>query len=208
MSNKSLALLLVAAIIISLGATIIGLNRLNQLEATGMATGIVELQVNSTADCRVDTNITFGSSAQPTAQITISSEKNNAGIPSDFDDCTTNTTCQGLQINNTGNVHLKINFTSNRNASTLLSQTVANSWFQYRVYNGTYDTPRVEEGCKNITAGIDWTDIAYNTATFICQNLTYQDSNDMMTMEFNITLDDQTPSGTKTATIVVDCGEA
>ncbi|MBW3000772.1 hypothetical protein KY341_02750, partial [Candidatus Woesearchaeota archaeon] len=92
MSNKSLALLLVAAIIISLGATIIGLNRLNQLEATGMATGIVELQVNSTADCRVDTNITFGSSAQPTAQITISSEKNNAGIPSDFDDCTTNTT--------------------------------------------------------------------------------------------------------------------
>ena len=59
MSNKSLALLLVAAIVISLGGTMISLNRINEMGITGMAAGNVSVTISTNMSCDVDSNISF-----------------------------------------------------------------------------------------------------------------------------------------------------
>src|SRR4030066_277530 len=65
LSNKSLALLLVAAIIISLGGTMISLNKLNEMGVTGLVPGQVTLAITSNMSCNVDSNVSFGSGGQP-----------------------------------------------------------------------------------------------------------------------------------------------
>ncbi|MBN2142835.1 hypothetical protein JW711_05905, partial [Candidatus Woesearchaeota archaeon] len=62
LSNKSLALLLVGAIIVSLGGTVIVLNDVGS-GATGFATdsGVVNLSIGDFAACEVQTNVSFGS---------------------------------------------------------------------------------------------------------------------------------------------------
>ncbi|MBN1792648.1 hypothetical protein JW826_03105, partial [Candidatus Woesearchaeota archaeon] len=59
LSNKSLSLLLVAAIVISLAGTITTLNRING-GVTGLAAGNVTLTIGSTEACEVETNVSFG----------------------------------------------------------------------------------------------------------------------------------------------------
>ncbi|MBN2053112.1 hypothetical protein JW756_06415, partial [Candidatus Woesearchaeota archaeon] len=89
MSNKSLALLLVAAIVISLGGAIITLNELNERGATGMVdySGTVQAIISTNVSCNIDSNITFGSAGKPTSTYVLSSNKDNSA-DSNFSDCT------------------------------------------------------------------------------------------------------------------------
>src|SRR4030043_349020 len=166
MSNKSLALLLVAAIVISLGGTMISLNKLNQ-GYTGLATGKVELEVTQNASCNVDRNVSFGSSGKPTVTTVISTETTNAGT--NFSDCTSGSFgCRGLEINNTGNVDLYINYTSNFNATGLLQGNYADTYFMTESKNGT--VTGTEGGCRG---GPTATWRVVNTSNWqLCANLT------------------------------------
>jgi len=208
MSNKSLALLLVAAIVISLGGTLISLNELNKFGITGLAsdTGKVELTVSSNVSCVVDHNVTFGSGGQPPGTISIDTDTNNAWGNDCSDGAGTNY-CKGLEINNTGNVNINVSFSSDKNGTGFLQGPNADPGdFQYYIRNGTYSG--AQPGCRDITGATSFTNVSGpNIDTYICGNLTYIDTNDMMTMEFNVTIDDQTPATGKTATLTITCLE-
>jgi hypothetical protein len=204
LSNRSLALLLVAAIVVSLGGTIISLNQLGS-GATGLATGSgrVNLSVTSTAACKADTNVSFGTGNQPASTIILSSDSNNAGF-SDCSDGAGSNICKGLQVNNTGNTDLNISFNSNANAITLLvSQTGLDvTDFIFYSRNGTF--AGTNPGCRNFTANTSG-NVYQSTELLLCRNLTYNDGTDILTMEFNITLEPDVSPGTKEAIITITC---
>ena len=225
-SNKSLAVLIIAAVVISLGGTIINLNKLNQFyslknqessnkEFTGLATGTgyVNLSITSSARCGVDTNVSFGSSGQPSVTYSLTSDKDNS-LTTTFQNCTdaaSTNNCKGIQINNTGNVNLNLTFTSNVDATSLLgSQTgLSSADFRYWIINGS-TTTNASQGCRNFTNGTTQLTAGtqINMPTYeqqICNNLTFTDGNDVMHLEFNVTLQPDILPTTKTATLTFNC---
>jgi hypothetical protein len=206
LSNKSMALLLVAAIVISLGGTMISLNRLNEAGVTGLVGGSVNLTISSNASCTVSNNVSFGTAGQPGTAVNLSTERDNTGAG--FSNCVT-ANCTGIEINNTGNVNLLVNFTSNVNATGLIVQQTGldPTDFQYIVTNGTDSGG--EPGCGGGSAqNWTWYNVSNSaTPSNICSNLTFGDANDIVTMEFNVTLETDVISGTKTALLTINCGQ-
>jgi len=203
LSNKSLALLLVSAIVISLGGTIISLNKLNP-EATGFAVsplGNVSLIIGDLVDCRVDLNVTFGTASNVVTAVNITTNTTNSYGTTD---CSAAVSC-GMLINNTGNKDLAVNFTSNVNATTMIGgPNVNNAHFQYATFNGT--NTGTEYGC---TSGLNYTWRYVNESNaIICLNFSYLDTQDMMHIEYNLTIDQNTPPGAKSARITITCEQA
>ena len=202
MSNKSLALLLVAAIVISLGGTIISVNELTSKSGvTGYATGRVNLTLGSTPECVVVQNVSFGSGDQPSNEVNLSTDIDNSA--NSFNNCVTNAACRGLQIENTGNADLEVNLTSDIDGSDLGGSGASVDDAVFWVRNGTY--AGAEEGCH---AGISssWLDLTVERP--LCTNLTYEGSDNSITGEFNITIDENTPPGNKIFALTIDCAEA
>jgi hypothetical protein len=201
LSNKSLALLLVAAIVISLGGTLISLNKLSQQGLTGLAAGTVVLNVSENMSCIISSNVSFGTSVgQILSIVNLSTNLTNAN---GFNNCASDPTCMGMMINNTGNVNVNVTFSSNVNGTTLLGGPGAsNDDFQYSVVNGS-NNGALLPGC---IAGLKtaW-GYANETTTTICTNLTALSTNKAMTIEYNITIDENTPATYKTATITITC---
>jgi len=146
-SNKTLAMFLVAAIVVSIAGTIISLNKLGQLGApiTGYATsgtGNVSLNVQSslsitTAD---DNNIDFGAcTPQSGTDTVITSEANGGGtanICSAF-------VADEILVRNDGNVdaNVTINASDCGQASgtgcTFLPSSSGTSWIAYKITNAS-----------------------------------------------------------------------
>ena len=208
LSNKSLALLLVAAIIVSVGGTLISLNRLNEgLTGFASAPGKLNLSISSAPGCRVDSNISFGTATQPTSDFNLSSDSDNTARG--YNNCTdsaASAACKGLQINNTGNTFLNISFNSSVNATGLLNRTYVNSVFIFYTQNGSAAT-NSSAGCLN-TTGLVLQNNVTTFDNFICRNLSYVDGSDVMHIEFNVSLYTDTPPGEKTAYITITCDEA
>ncbi|MBW2991068.1 hypothetical protein KY348_05190 [Candidatus Woesearchaeota archaeon] len=202
MSNKSLALLLVAAIVISLGGTLMSLNKLGEVGVTGGATagsGQVNLTISQNTSCTVDTDVDFGSGA-PTSTITISTESANAG--NDFTDCTGASACRGIYINNTGNTPINVTFNSSVNGSELLGGTHGIDHFKYLI---DVSEPDSADACAGTEGASSWTNIEKLTDYTVCEEQNASDSLDEISIEFNVTINESTPEGNKTATIYVSC---
>jgi hypothetical protein len=210
-SNRSLALLLVATIVISLGGTLISLNKLNQFEITGLVAGIVNLSIGTTAACNVDTNVSFGSGT-PTTAIVLSTNADYGGVAAGFQDCSNvaSPCYKGMQINNTGNVNLLVNFTSDKNASTLQGDSSPLTYFQYYIVNGTLKGGGTgSAGCTNVTnnLGANGT-VVTTTSMTICNNLSYINGYDIVSIGYNLTINETTPkTGQKSAAITINCGQ-
>jgi hypothetical protein len=212
MSNKSLALLLVAAIVISLGGALISLNKLNEMGTTGMASyfGSVQATINSNISCNVDTNVSFGT-GYVLANTTISSDKANSG---GFNDCTA-ASCTGMTVNNSGNVNVNVTFNCSTTGSSLLAgQTGANdNQFQWEVRNGTATSNGADGtlgGCSsgglNASVYKVW-QIINSSVIPICANLTYAGGKRVITFEYNLTIMPDLPVGAKTAYITIACAQ-
>jgi hypothetical protein len=211
LSNKSLALLLLAAVVISLGGTLISLQKIDQLtgqqptdQVTGKATaaGTTNLSIDAAAGCTVDTSVDFGTGAAQAA--TLTTDTSNPGT---FNDCTDgNAVCHGMQLNNTGNTNLTVNLSSDVDGAAFLGGTATAADFQYAVRNGTFGG--ADGGCFDTTGTTgflpSYADVPTTNNT-ICSNLRYEEGQDMITLEYNVTIDTGTPSGDKTATITFDC---
>ena len=200
MSNRSLALLLVAAIVISLGGTMISLSRLSQIGITGMAQtgyGDVNLTVSTNASCTVDTNVNFGS-GHPTATYTLSTDQNNNQYDFSCDGSNPGTgNCWGILVNNTGNVRLDVNFTSNKDGATFLGPGHTANDFNYWI-----DDSEIES--NSCTTEGSPGQVSTNERV-ICQGLNFTDSSDVIVIDFNVTIDQNTVPGGKNATMTVTC---
>jgi hypothetical protein len=205
LSNKSLALLLVAALVVSLGGTLISLNKL-QSGLTGLAmSGYVNLSINSSAGCNIDTNVSFGNGPRPAGPVNLSSNRDNS-LTDGFNNCTdgaSTNNCKGMQINNTGTVNINVTMTSTANGTDLLNIGPGNeSKFQFIMRNGTYAGSYL--GCYNSNYATAWVPVSKNYTT-VCLNQTWQSINNIITLEYNVTIDQDTPPGQKSATITLSC---
>ena len=126
-SNKTLGLLLVAAIVISIGSTVISLNKLDGFSTTGFATsqdGTVNLSISETTSISInDSSINFGTCTIPGgADVTLDSFNGSSEYNNSI--CTgasawVSGTGDYLEVKNDGNVAVDIDVKSNVTAATL-----------------------------------------------------------------------------------------
>lgn len=194
LSNKTLGLLLVAAIVISIGGTIISLNRLDGISTTGFATqndtGQVVLTVpNSLSITLLNNTIDFGSCLINTTQgyTVVDSALNGSGA--DNDDCSnTGTFPEYLVLDNDGNVNANVSVRTDANGTSMFNTQA--SWIAYNVINGS------EPGCANgIVNG--YTNFTSTGAVDyqICDNLTFDNGNDEVNISIKSFLDSTSTSG-------------
>jgi hypothetical protein len=209
-SNKSLALFLGVVIIISLlslGITMTSLSKLTQPHVTGLATGYVNVTIGNITACNVDTNVSFGTGSA-TRTLILSVANDTGANASGFNNCSDSTPSpcyRGMQINNTGNSYIVVNFSSDKNASGLLGDSSPLTGFTYDIRNGTFKTT-LAVGCIAVlgTSG----SINLNTNYTVCGNLSYITGADTVSIGYNITINETTPKSSKQANIIISCSQA
>jgi hypothetical protein len=166
-SNKTLAILLIGAIVISLGGTLISLNRLAGIRApiTGFATtdtASVDLEISSLAEVNFTTDsISWGTGTVVSGKSTCTLDSYSAAI--DEVNCSDFTPqSNGLVLENIGNKNLTLALHTGKTAMQFLGGT--NPMYQFNVSN------KEENSCDvsawQITQG-EWQD-AQTTNLSIC----------------------------------------
>jgi hypothetical protein len=140
-SNKTLAILLISAIVVSLGGTLISLNRLASIRSpiTGLAiddTATVELDIKSVAEV----NFTTGSINWGTGTVDAGRRcALNSHSASLNDNCTDFTTQEnGLILENIGNKNLTLAIYMGKTAATFIDGT--DPIYQFNVSNSEADS--------------------------------------------------------------------
>jgi len=210
-SNKTIAILVVGAVVLSLAGTLLSLQKVSELTSpTGMvnkANGTVQLNILTGASLTVRRGIDFGQILPNSTVVqNISSDVTLVGRGGSAD-CSVVGQCSGLEIENDGNVPINVTMNSSSNASDLIGGT--NPAWRFYVASGNSSNPRGDTGCSNIPApyGTPWQPFQKNTNYTICYaasgggGLWHNDTNDTMTIEFNLTIPGDAPSGSKTAYI-------
>jgi hypothetical protein len=212
-SNKNLALVLVVAIVVSLGGTIISLNKLSEVSGpvrvqtvTGRASapaGYVNLTINSNGSCVIDKSINFGT-GKPTVERNLSSDADNSADGFCNGAVAGTGDCYGLVINNTGNVPLNISFNSTKNGSGLLGTGATEADFTWI----SDDTELELNSC--LSENTIWRNVEVSTTNTsnVCGYLNFTDASDIIVIDFNITVDQNTEPGGKNTTITIGCLDA
>ncbi len=205
MSNKTLSLLLVAAIAISLFGTIISVNKLSKFQTikttTGFATsdqGTATVYINSSTSIffYVDT-VNFGTgyvngSAGAPQNCTMNSE----GLKTTPGCIEFNTVTQGFVLENEGTTIPSVQLSSDSNASEFLTGATwdyGGPQFLYKVTNNetsacTSPVPATYTNINDTAPG-----------TVICSGLDYQTDNDTLKIDIQINIPITTTTGQKTA---------
>lgn len=171
LSNRALGLLLIAAIVVSIGGTFISLNKLDAVSTTGFATnnvtGQVDVSINSSLSITMtDATIDFGNcGVLPGKTLTINSQ----------DTGDNQTYCDGtfpdfLQVENDGNVNTNVTVRSNISSTNAFS--AATSTLSYLTVNGSTDP-----GCMSGLVGSYAEFSAADTDYGACDNLAYGAAN-------------------------------
>lgn len=205
MSNKTLSLLLVAAIAISLFGTIISVNRLSRFQAvkttTGFATsdqGTATVYINSSTSIffAIDT-VDFGTGyVNGTGGSPQNCTMNTEGLKTAPGCIQFNTVTQGFVLENEGTTIPSIQLSSDSNASEFLTGATwdyGGPQFLYKVTNNE------SLSCAS-PAPAAYTNIN-DTApgTVICSGLDYQTDNDTLLIDIHINIPITTTTGQKTA---------
>ena len=178
-SNKALAMFLLAAIVVSLGGTIVSLNRLGSITTTGFtpASGEVLLSLDEVISITTADNATvdFGNCENDagTAQ-TVNSEGG----------ADTSTVCDEfsapawIAVRNNGNVDVNVTIQSNvtgaAQGGSFLASPSSESSLQYRIAN-LGDVGGA--GCEDVVVGSYTAFAATGTEYLVCGNLTSGNDN-------------------------------
>lgn len=184
-SNKTLAMFLVAAIVVSIAGTTISLNRLDRMSTgdglTGYATsgvGNVTVNVNSQLSISVTDDIIAFGNCQPFSGVDTVIDSETASVAWAHDVCS-GFTPDYIQVINDGNVNANVSINaSNRgeaHGGTWLTSGGADSWFAYKISTS-------DSGCTG-TFPSSYTNITSAAWVQGCTNLTYGANN---AMELNI----------------------
>jgi len=211
-SNKTLALVILATVIVSLGGTLLSLNKLSELEGlriiqepepvTGavVSPGALNFSISSAASCEVERNVSFGSGSSA-SELLLSTDAANGG---GFNDCTSNSACYGLEINNTGNVVINVSMESQYDGSEMLGAGGADEDFNYSARNGSY--AGTFEGCnETLTSSV--TQVSSTLNQSLCGNFSFSPSANLLTVEFNVSVEPIISAGAHGSYITINCGE-
>jgi hypothetical protein len=231
-TEKTLALLLVASIIVSLGGTVVSLNKLGQVQfktltarATANTDGYVQLNITS------DTSIAFTKSTINFGNGYVNSSCNNCTMwtnsttggtskhlvqsccEAQWNTLTAGTTKVGLWIRNEGNTNLTVNLDFDKDASTFIGGTGA--LFQYRTLTDV--SSKGCSGCSGVAhddnANSCKTTLRYTSAwadantsnPILCANygFTNNPASDEMVLDVKVGIPRTSPTNAKVATLTI-----
>ncbi len=226
-SNKSLATLLIVAIVVSIGGTWLVIDRApGILQITGAPstdTGTATVTIESTASVRFAVNtINFGTGKVNTSVGNTECILDSNGT-NDSNKCINFTAQFGnLSLENDGSVNVTVQLASDVAAAAFIGGSGVPPQFKYAVVqnetmscrNGTGGGGNVislpiTSNCTTIN-GVGgnctifpdfWANVnTTSPGTTICQRLLYNNTDDSIGIEVNITIPFDAPAGTKTAT--------
>ena len=208
-SNKTLAMLLVAAIVVSLGGTLISLNKLGELrtggfDITGLAqvSGIANLSIEASTEITLlDSVIDFGAgrinSSVSTNQVILDSNKTHA-LPNGTWNWGTEDT---FVIRNTGTTDLNITTYGEAPSSWIGGSTATpNAWFAVTGGEGG-----VTNACPGSNATTSWT-VLSNTVNETVSTFLYSSSfgsKNELNMSVKLLIPSDATNGTKENTVVL-----
>jgi hypothetical protein len=181
-NNKTLATLLVIAIIVSIGGTLISLNRLSKFGGYGITgfaasgTAKVNLTVTSSSGITVTQAIDFGagySNASTSTNCTMESNLSSGARPDtdckgDWANFISSSTKQYIIVQDTGNTNGNLTINASAVATTWID-TFSTAWSQawYAALN-----PTANDGCIDANQTIAWTTLSTGTPSALCVNAT------------------------------------
>lgn len=189
-SNKTLAILLIAAMVVSLGGTILSLNRLSvfrtpaqQITGYGAGTGTANLSITQDTTIEVFVNIIdFGSGIVNVSfgctNATLASSHNDTNWTAEWDTCwadasgpvTFNSGDNDIVLRNDGNINLTVTMDSTSDtAATFIGGTADTPLYQYRAFSNETNAC---DSANNAT----WHDVNSSATMAICNKL--KSSND------------------------------
>jgi len=197
-SNKTLALLLVAAIVVSIGGTLISLNNVNQGitgHVTSNATGTTSVNVGAVTTLRFDiSSVDFGAGS-----VNTSGGFNNCTMWINGTTTITQTGCTGFNttningafvIENAGTTYLNVTLNCSKNASTFIGGT--SPAFQFVISNNNTGS------CVSGINYTGWTDAAISPVN-ICTNLTPSKPNSTMLIGVQVRIPQDSLTGSQSA---------
>jgi len=212
LSNKALAVLLLAAVVISLGGTILSLNKMNSVEIVGFATtsqGIVNLSISSLVSITTNESslVNFGScglnESRP-VNITSMGDQDTAIYCPSY----TGSNITNISVRNDGNIVVNVSIESNVCAPGGGNETcdfLNNSALPY-TSNGLFQFMTINAGRYTWTGGcsgpVSWTIFNGSSTQYrACTNLAASSPGNSFVTDFLIRLPQGLSTGIKTATL-------
>ncbi|MEA3430524.1 MAG: hypothetical protein U9R08_04590 [Nanoarchaeota archaeon] len=183
-SNKTLAILVIIAVIVSIGTTVTLLTRLDS-GATGAATGLAKVDVTGLVAISLPSNtVDFGSVVQ--------------GYTAD----TTTNSPAPLTVQNDGGVPVNVSIERDNSSSALFSGTGSGdntATFKFKI-----DTVSGEPNSFNYgSSTTSWTNVPGTTAIEdVITDLNYTNTNDIAEVDLQINVPNDEPLGSKNETLV------
>jgi len=209
LSNKALALLLLVAIVVSIGGTMVSLNRLSALQA---ATGFV-VQTSDTGN----TNFTIGTQLSirflqsttnfGTGYVNVTGGNSFCRI-STIDAAVNNSGCAGnfqigsnLTVENDGNqvVNVSLNFT--KNATGFIGGTTYTETFQYRVENTEANSCQSFRNASAAFTEVGSGNETYPYGSWVCQNFDFDGASNLFNVGFRLEIPSDASTGNHNVTI-------
>jgi len=196
-SNRTLAILLIAAMVVSLGGTILSLNRLSVFrtpaqQIAGLATGTGTAEINISQETTISmviNEVDFGTGiinvSQGCTNATLASSHNDTNWTAEHDVCWQNTSGEivisdnDLIVRNDGNINLTITMASEDNdAATFIGGTAVTPLYQYISFDnetGSCDNPQLPVNISNV---MTWHNINSSGSMAVCDKLKAENSED------------------------------
>ncbi|MBI4145536.1 hypothetical protein HY493_05035 [Candidatus Woesearchaeota archaeon] len=210
-SNKSLATLLIVAIVVSVGGTWLVLNKApSLLTITGLQsstdTGTALLQINTVASLRFAVDVVnFQNGSVNTSSGNTVCTMDTTGVSLARSQCInfTNVTA-GFQIENDGSTNLSVNLSSDKSADTFFGGSASLNEFKWKI------SQNESSSCLNSTGGSGGTTVTPTAYTdvdtsaggiTVCPFLKFLDASDSIKVDINVTIPYDATSGVKTATL-------
>ena len=202
-SNKTLALFLVGAIVVSLAGTIVSLNKLNSLSTTGFVTdtGTANLSVSTLTSIKfaidaVDFGTGYVNTSLPTDRciLTINATSAIARIGCENFNSVNAAGGDTFIIENDGNRFLNVSLNSSDNADDLVGGTGGTNSFMWTIDNNE------SSSCAGTLPLGAWTEID-KVNTIVCSNLSFTTASDSLRVGINITIPDNSNTGVTSATL-------
>jgi hypothetical protein len=209
-SNKALAILLVLAIVVSIGGAVVNMAKLSEFSGiiptikgiTGMGTtGTVNVSLQATTNLNVtQTFVDFGVGYVTTnmfgARVNSTGNRTNWTVVGTF-------TPLNLQLENIGNVNLSVSVSSDKSATTYLGGT--NPVFQFAA---TTKTPDVAACVSGYNLQSTLTDVTLTTTKNVCSNLGFVAESNELNVSIELIIPYDAPVGNKTVTLTFNSTQA
>jgi hypothetical protein len=201
-SNRGLAVLLVLAIVVSIGGTMISLNKMGTGitgYATDNETGTASLEIESLVQITLtDASVDYGICGLNSSQV-LTYDSNGTGASQETDD---SSTCSGtfpdvMTLENTGNKDVNLTIASDTSAADFVN--APSSDLKTFAFVGITN----DGGCVD---GLQTTFTNFTAATtdyLLCNNFTTASATDEVDIGFRVTLPPDAVTGVRSATITI-----